>query len=186
MGKLNIVVKSTVPDPPYNCELVCVPVEAIPLVFIALRIQRAKYWYKTPEDWHNGISLLSQLESNLLMPCGQDIVNAVDRITTRFDAAMFGIGREATLIPDTENEYSYSPPLTQGADPLDYVSASMVGYARDTKELTHNLVDGTPTALTAETRNIRDMLQQVINSIGENGFSDEEIVAKLVEVIALL
>lgn len=184
--RYNLVGKRSVPPEPYHYCLVCVPMEAIPFVAGALRIKKAKYWWKTPEDVKRANDLLTRFENGLLMDCTLPIVNAIDRINTRLDAALFAQYHTVTGEGTDADPFVYNPALLQAPEEPFTPPASMVVNSQQTKELVHNLVDGTGTSLTTENRNIRDMLEAIRLAVSEKELDTEDVEALLQAILLLL
>lgn len=182
----NIVTKSTVPPGPYDTDLVCIPIQAVPLMLGALVIKSQKYWYASPEDWHRGRKLLADAGKGMLMPCAIDIVNAIDRVHNLLDAGLNGTERSVTGTGTEADPYVYSPGLPQAPNPEVFDSPGLRADANATRQLVHNLVDGSATGLSAETRNIRQQLDELKLAIAEGEGLDPEILAKLGEIALLL
>jgi hypothetical protein len=140
---LNIVLRSPVSERPYASELCCIPPVGVPYCLGAMRLRFSEYWYTSRDDYVRGRSLLGELGSGLLMPCGQDIINAVDRVYNLLDGAYNGIGRVATLVPDTTNVYTYDPPLEQGVDTTNFHDPGLRHEAKAARWMLDNLVNGT-------------------------------------------
>jgi len=161
----NIVGKSAVPEGPYEQELICVPIAIIPQALGALDLKGQKYWYQTPEDWARGRSLLAYLGASMLLPCGKDIVNAVDRLYVSFEAHLVGIARSAS--PDLANpgSFVYAPALEQSANALDAVAPSLRADVEKSAGLLDNLVTGASNAYASDPDGLKQLVRQLITAV---------------------
>jgi hypothetical protein len=182
----NIVTKETVPEGPWEYGLVCIPRQAIPFVLGAIRIKRQKYWWLTDEDWHRAEDLLIRFEGGIVEECSLPIVNAIDRLTIRFDAAVNGITRTATLVPDTEAEYEYSPPLTQEAEAGVYNSPSLAADSDAVVAFLDHIVNGTVNEYVTDTRAVKDLLQSIVDTQADPEVKLEQIRTILALIATLL
>lgn len=179
MSRYNIVGKREAPPPPYTYDLVCIPLEAIPYVAGAVRLRRVKYWWQTEEDVRVADDLLSRFMEGILMPCGLDIVNAVDRVYNLLDSSLNGIERGVTGDGTTETPFVYTPPLVQVSAASTYESPGIHTTTRDIRSLALNLADGSASALTSETRNFRQQLEDIRQAIADTGANSEDTEAIL-------
>ena len=182
----NIVTRSTVQEPPYTTDLVCIPIAAVPLTLGALVLKSQKYWYASPDDWHRGRKLLAQFGKALLMPCGNDIVNAIDRVYGLLDAGLNGIGRSVSGTGTEADPYVYSPGLAQAHEPDAFVPPSLRSDANVTRALLDNLTNGTVSSVAPDNRNIRQQLQNIYDALVAMGEGDGPTAEQIAQIIALL
>lgn len=183
---INIVYRGTVPIRPYSSTLVCVPTTIIPQVLGALRLKSAPYWYVSSEDHLRAQSAISEFGGNLLMPCAAEIVNAVDRVYNLLDASLNGVGRSVAGDGSELDPFVYSPPLAQAPEPDEFQGPSLRTDVEVQRALLDNLTNGTVSAVAPDARNFRQQLDDLILAVGGEGELDPQILAKLVEIAALL
>jgi len=136
------IIRSVVPEPPYNSALVCIPIAAVPFTLGALVIKSQKYWYASPEDWHRGRKLLASFGKALLMDCAQPIVDAIDRVYNLLDAGLNGTERTAIGTGTELDPYVYDPAIPQVVEPSAFGSPGLRHYTRASARLLDNLVTG--------------------------------------------
>jgi hypothetical protein len=186
---LNIVLRSPVLGRPYEEELCCITVDAVPYVLGALRLRMWPYWYTTDADYVRGRSLLAELSAEVLMPYGRDIVNAIDRVYNLIDAGLNGIGRSVAGDGTELDPYVYTPSLVQAPQPSDYSAPSLREDTDVARKLLNNLVNGTASSVASDTRSFRDQLQSIYDAIvaieGEEGPTAQQ-VAQIISIIGAL
>lgn len=182
--RLNIVGKEQVAIGPYATALICVPVAIIPQALGAIDLKAQKYWYATPEDWARGRNLLAQLGAGMLQPCGQDIVNAVDRLYVSFEAHVAGIAR--TAIPSTTvlGAFDYTPALEQEANALDAAFPSISSNITKSTALLDNLITGATSIYASDPDAIKQLLRDLITAV-QAGEDDGENIEALLNLILL-
>lgn len=186
MSRINLVRKNFTPLGTLDCELTCYDVQMVPFYLGALWLRAQKYWWVDAENAGRARSLLNEQMVRFLMPCGQDIVDAIETQTRHFLGAMQGYEFNRTGTGTAADPYVWEPPLPDYAGPQFQVG----GIERSNFFLTEqlqNLLDGTPSA-TTETRNFRQQLQDIYDLLasGGAGFNDDEIIEKLLAIIAAL
>ena len=183
---LNIILRSPVPERPYGAELCCIPPEGVPYCLGAMRLRFSEYWYTSPEDYVRGRSLLAELGGGLLMPCGQDIINAVDRVYILLAGVYNGTSRGAELAEGEDNVYVYDPPLSQAIDATDYSTPGLRTNADIARELLDNLVSGAVTANTplvaVPNGHLQAIYDQLLAMAAEEQVSPEQI-AQIITIL---
>jgi hypothetical protein len=177
--KLNIVLRSPVSVRPYDDDLYCLPVAAVPYVLGAIRLRMSPYWYSTEDDYARGRSLLAEFSGGLLMGCAQDIVHAINRVEAMIDVSLNGNGRTITGTGTTADPYIFVPALAPEFDPTDYVPPSLRSDANVTRALLDNLVNGTVSAVATDPRSFRDQLEAIRALLEASGMDGEDIEAIL-------
>lgn len=120
------------------------------------------------------------------MPCGTEIVNAIDRVYVLMDATLNGVTRDTTGQGTEINPYIYSPPLAQGKEADDFVPPSLRSDTNATRALLDNLVTGATNPLVNDARNIRTQLEEIIARLEPQNNLDAEQLAELAKIVALL
>lgn len=182
--RLNIVGKSTVAIGPYATELICVPVAIIPQALGALDLKSQKYWYASAEDWQRGRSLLAALGARMLLPCGQEIINSVDRLYVSFEAHVAGIARSASPSTTVLGAFDYAPVLEQSANALDAVAPSLRGDVEKGTALLDNLVTGAISSYATDPDAIKQLVRDLIAAV-QAGEDDGENIEALLNLILL-
>jgi hypothetical protein len=180
------ITRSAVQEPPYHFDLACIPIEAVPFTLGALVLRSQKYWYASDEDWQRGRRLLALLGKGILMPCGRDIVNSIDRLYTLTAAGLSGTAYSVSGSGTDADPFVYSPPLPQVVDPEDYQSPSLRRDTAASRRLMENLVLGT-TSADAPTEAVTNAKLEAIRLLLEAmGTSDGPTFAQMAQVIAIL
>lgn len=183
---LNIILPSPVSERPYASELCCIPPAGVPYTLGAMRLRLSAYWYTSHDDYVRGRSLLSELGSGLLMPCGQDIINAVDRVSVLLDGAFNGISRVATLAPDTTNVYTYDPPLSQSADATNFHDPSLRYDTKAARWLAENFVNGTTSDFAPGEAVPNTKLERIAVAVEALGELDDDQLEQLIQIVSIL
>lgn len=182
----SIVLRSPVPERPYGEELSCFPVAGVPNALGALRLRMSPYWYTSPEDYGRGRSLLAELGSGLLMPCGKDIVAAIDRVYVLADGAFNGIARTGTETEPGSNIWTYSPPLEHSADPSNFHDPSLRYDVKADRWLMENLVNGTTSDFAPGEAVTNAKLEAIRLLLEAMGTDDGPTFEQVAQVIAIL
>jgi len=172
---INIVNKADAPEPPYICELVSYQPEATPFVLYGLWLKSQKYFWNSPADWETAKSLLAQVGSELLMPCGIDIVNGLDRIYNLLDVRLAGIERTVTGSGTSDDPFVYDPILYQTPEIFDDEPISLIGLATTGKRAWKNLLDGVTSPDFADSRSFRDQLEAIRAILADTELDGDEI-----------
>jgi hypothetical protein len=181
----NIVSPSPVTARPYESDLYCLPVAAVPYVLGALALRMSPYWYSTPEDYARGRSLLAEFSGGLLMGCAQELIVAVNRVEARLDATLNGNARSLTGTGTAIDPYVFTPPLGTEFDPTAIQPPSLREDTQATRALLDNLITGAISAYATDPRTVKDQLQEIIDKAAGTGEFDAEILAKLTELVLL-
>ena len=182
----NIVLRSPVTARPYEDEVFSLPIAGVPYTLGAMRLRMSPYWYTSPEDYARGRSLLAELGSGLLMPSGQDIVNAVDRVTVLLDGAFNGIARVGTEIDPIRRVWSYDPALSHSADPTNFHDPSLRFDTKATRWLYENFVNGTTSDFAPGEAITNAKLEAIRLLLEAMGTDDGPTFEQVAQVIAIL
>lgn len=181
-----VVTRSAVPAPPYQCALVCIPIEAVPFTLGALVLKSQKYWYASEEDWHAGRKLLASFGKALLMDCARPIVDAIDRVYTLLDAGLNGTARTVTGEGTEVNPYVYNPPLSQAVQPTVFSSPSLRYDADIARQLLDTFVTGaaTPAAPLPAVTNAH--LAQIVDILLQMAAEEQVSPEQIAQIISIL
>lgn len=182
----NIVTKSTVPFPPYASDLFCLPIASVPFVLGALYVKSQKYWYASTDDATRGAKLLAEVGRNLLMPCGNDIINAIDRLTVLFDATINGVGRSTEGIGTDDDPFIYTPPLSQEGVPTNFTTGSIHDNSNVLRALLANIVTGALSSAAPGEAIPNQKLQAILEAIQAMGAEDGPTFEQVAQLIAIL
>jgi len=158
---IKLVYKQEAPLPPYMGELVCVPTEAVPFVLGGNYIRSQKYWWLTSDDAIKGRQLLNLQGANMLVGCGDAIVDAINKQTRLFDATMNGRVYIRTGEGTLASPYVYEPDIPDPMTPEAYIEPGMHWKQDDTHKLLDNFANGAVSADYADDRNIRQQLDDI-------------------------
>jgi hypothetical protein len=183
---INLVIKADAPLGPYECELVEIQPEAVPFMLYGIFHKLQKYYWSSHSDWIEGRRLMAMEGSNLLMPCGQAIVDAIDRQYTLLDVVLRGNVRSVTGTGTSVDPFVYDPVIPQSAEEMVPTLGSLQHVAQDTYDAWGNLLDGITDGRWSDDRNFRQLLQDLIEAAGSAGSLDDEILEKLAEIALLL
>lgn len=181
---LNIVLKADAPDPPYEGELVCHTAESTPFVLYGIWLKSQKYFWNSPSDWQVARTLLAEEGASLLMPCGRDIVNAIDRIYVQLDGRLSGLIRGVSGTGTDADPFVYSPAIPQdGGDPIAQ-PGSVIGSLHYHSEAWENLLDGRTSDNFDDDRSFRDQLD-AIKAVLESTELDGDEIEGILNLILL-
>lgn len=183
---LNIVYKSAVPARPYDDDLFCLPVAAVPYVLGALRLRMYRYFYTSEEDFVRGVSLLSEFCGGLLMPCAQDIINRLDAMRVLVDASLNDVTRTVSGAGTKDDPYVYSPALEQSADGKADNSPSMLYQLVRTRAYLDNLVNGNTSSVSPSEAVTNAKLEAIRLLLEAMGGEDGPTFEQVAQVIAIL
>lgn len=180
----NIVVKRQPPYPPYTCEFINIDAESVPAMLAALTIKSQKYWWYDGMDAEVARWMLNKQKASFLMPCGTEIVNAIDRVYTLLDASIRGELHDVTGTGSDVDPFVYDPPLPQTVDPVVYQTPGLQYFAAQSFAGIQNIADGTVSTNFVDNRNIRQQLADLLAAIQAQ--SDEDTNALLLEILTAL
>lgn len=182
---LTIVHKWEAPVPPYTCEFVDIIPEAIPATLGALLLKSSKYWWITEDDQKNGRKMLAEQGARMLMPCGKEIVAAIDRVYMLIDrnenGTVYSYSEDAEtgdilvsppvpVVPNHPALYEYPGSKWQTEDLRDMLSNAITGAASDIYPAargTNIVLEDILLALNSETNEETiEMLQKILITLG--------------------
>lgn len=184
--RLNIVGKHLAPDPPYRCDFHALPTEAIPSVLWSLWLKSQKYFWTDDTEALQARNMLAEFGIGLLMPCGNELGYKIDRLARILDSAMFGRTYIATGELDDNQLPIVTPALSDSVSPTGALDPSMFQHSLIQRLLVQNLVDGTPTFYTLESRNFRQQLDDIKAILAEFEAGQIDYTTLITQIIALL
>jgi hypothetical protein len=161
--RLNIVYKAVAPEPPYECELVDIDTAAVPFMLYGIWLKAQKYFWADNDSWRTGRWLLNKQGASLLMPCGNDIINAVDRLYNLVDARLVGNYREVTGTGTEADPFVYDPPIEQAPGFFDPTEASIAWYSGINLSAWQNLLNGEHSGDWNDNYKLKAQLQELID-----------------------
>lgn len=184
--KLNIVEKREAPVPPYQCELFCFPVEAVPFLLQSIWLKSQKYWWLTPEDAKQGRRMLAQVGSELMMPCGTIIGEKLDALYRLMDTTLNGVQYTASGTGTAGNPFVITPAIPTVPNQNDYEYPGQRAMIENSLFYLRNLVDGSPAEGVTETDNFRQTLREIRDAILADTEGEIDYTPILLEVLAAL
>lgn len=185
--RLNIVKKRYAPIPPYDCEIVEIDIQSVPYVLHGLWLKYQKYFWE--QDLGNrrvARSMLSKQGASLLMPCGKDIVDAIDRIYRQNE--VIHRGQEYTYTGDgtTEDPYIIRPAIPVVPTVAIGEEPGTGFFIAKTMRLVDNIVNGTTYADAPDNRNFRQQLDDIKQAIIDSTTDNSDLLSQLEIIAALL
>lgn len=184
--RYNISRPRVAPEQPFTCEVFCFPVEAVPFMLHALKQKAERFYWDSEEDYSRGRQLMAQVGSELLMPCGTELVRSIDRVYVLLDTTLNGIQYTVTGTGTATDPYVYTPPIPDAPDLQDYVYPGMRSFAEVTEKLVHNIVDGTTLDGVTESRNFRQQLEDILTQLQQAEEGEVDYTDLITQLIALL
>ena len=185
MNKLQMSVPRTAPPPPYHCDLVEVDIEAIPFLLGALWRKEWRAYWNTDDDARDGRQLLAKQGAQLLMPCAKDIVERQDRLYALLDRAINGTPYNVSGTGTDLDPYIWAPPLPV-APLAQYGLPGLLRQAEISGRELDNLTNGTTYDEAPDSRNIRQLLDDLKTALEGQSNLDPEILGELVQILAAL
>src|SRR5437868_3029287 len=111
MSRLNLVRRNDAPIPPYECEMVQCDIPFVPFILGALWQRSQRYWWAQSEDQQLGRWGMNKQMMEVLMPCGQDIVDATNRVYMLINTTFNGIYYTFTGTGTPNDPYVIDPPI---------------------------------------------------------------------------
>lgn len=183
---ISLVTRIDCPTPPYTAEMVDIDTEAVPSMLYGIWLKSQKYYWSDADNARQARSMLAKQGAALLMPASIDIVNAIDRLYVLQAAAQMGITYYVSGTGTEADPFVYDPPLVQAQEPTIGELPGLLSLQVRQIEGWFNLLNGATTADFPDSRNVRQQLDDILAAISAGGYDDSEVIAKLIEVIALL
>lgn len=180
------IVPRDAPRPPYECELVEVDIPAIPFMLAALGHKAQKFYWASEDEATEGRQLLAKQAASLLMPCGKEIVESVDRLYRLTDVVNNGAIYSYSGAGTTLDPYIYSPPMPVVPLRLPGLEPSVKFSLEKVLRLHDNLVNGTTYTDAPDARNLRQQLEDILTALDSSDSLDPEMLAKLGEILIAL
>lgn len=181
-----LVVQHFFPSPPYSCELVEVNVQAIPAMLYALWQKSQRYFWEKPLGSDKlARKALAEQTARLLMPCGTEIVTAINQLYRLVDVSINGA--VYTYEEDRETgEIIYSPEIPIVPAASDPGFNSVRWQSNDTRTILRNALLGQTTAELGDARVFRQQLDDLIAAVGADDTDIADMKAKLAILLEII
>lgn len=183
MTRINIVSRRDTQPSPWNGYLICTAIEGIPFALGAVRLRAIKYWW-TETSEANGRQLMNEIGANMLLGCGKEIVNAVDRVYRLIDSNANGTVYSATGEGTEVDPYVYTPeipvvPLTDL-----YQLPGERALVEDLKDKLANIINGELSDLYTNPRGSNQVLEDILVALQSE--DDAETLEVLQQILVAL
>lgn len=184
--KYNLVHKNGVAPPPYECELVEYNPIASPYVLGALWLRSQKYWWLTADDQKYGRRLMAQIGSQVLMPCAQEVIDAIHNLYRLTSTIHYGTVYSYTGDGTPANPYVISPSIPVVPSPQEGEQPSVLFYLAKAERLLDNFVNGTTYPDAPDVRNVRQQLDDIKALLEAGQADEEELLPVLLDILAAI
>jgi len=175
----------TAVEPPYDCQLVEIGAETVPYLLGALFVREQRYNWLTDNDAIVARRMLAKQGADLLMPCGKDIVQSMDRVYMLLNRGLTGQTYSYSGTGTEIDPYVYSPPIPVVPDET-YVTPGLMARLEDLRHLLQNALNGETIGGYTDTTSIRAQLEALIVTMSETDDLDDDILEQLVYIVAAL
>lgn len=169
-----------------RCALLPIPIALVPFVWGALEPLQYRDRWQEDEDYNQGYAAIAALGACMMAGCLDELIESNRQIYRLLDASMNGtiytVSGDGTAI----SPYVYNPPIPLVPGNDEGIEPSLKFNTVKTMRLVDNLTNATTYADAPDNRNIRDMLQALIDKAAGTGEFDEEMLAKLIQIAGLL
>lgn len=168
-------------DTPLECALVVVPIPVLPFILGAMgQLQERQYW-QTADDWYAAYEAIAAVEVCAMATCVNELIESNNRMYRMLDTALFGVGYTV----ESTDPLVVTPPIPPQRTMGIYGDDSILGRMENLKQLLENALNGTDTPQYDRANGVRDLIQQLINAIGNEQTDLDGMLTKL-ELIATL
>jgi hypothetical protein len=169
-----------------DCYLVAINVALLPLVAGALKHFEERRCWHTDEEYESAYNAFAALEACMTSCCVRQLIDSNDRIYRLLDSALNGAVYAVAGAGTLADPYLYEPAMPLVPQTLPGEEPSLKFSGEKTLRLIDNLVNATTYTDAPDNRNIRDMLQEIIDKAEGTGEFDEEIRDKLIQIALAL
>lgn len=169
-----------------RCALLPIPIALVPFVWGALEPLQYRDRWQEDEDYHRGYAAIAALGACMMAGCLDELIESNRQIYRLLDATMNGTVYSVSGSGTLESPFVFSPPIPQVPANNAGLEPSLMFNTVKTMRLVDNLTNATTYADAPDDRNVRDMLQELIDKAAGTGEFDEEMLAKLVQIAGLL
>lgn len=165
-----------------NCYLVPVPAALVPLVAGALRhFEERRSWHSDAEH-EQAYNAFVELQAVFMQLCVKDLIESNNRLYRLLDTAFFG----TTYTIEQEEPLIVSPAI-EPVHGINYSNdASLLGKTDLLLQLVDNALNGTNTANYNYSPSVKQLLQDLVTAMANNGQLDDDMLEKLTEIAVLV
>jgi hypothetical protein len=159
-----------------------VPIDAALVPIVAgelLSLQESRRW--VPDDYESAYRAFAELGAYMTAICAQEIIESNNRLYRLLNTALFG---QVYTLVSTE-PLLITPDIPAVPDNSIIVPPSLLAVTETTVQVLINSLRGEDTSEFTGT-GIKQQLEEIIAAINATGGLDDDILAQLVEVVALL
>jgi len=183
MSRINIVSKRDVSQSPWTGQIVCIPVEGIPFYLSSLWLRSQKYWWIEDAE-ARGRHITNELGVHMLLGCGREITEAVNRVYTLLDGVYNGVNYTGER-DEITGEIIYSPPLPLVApNSALYAFPGIRNQLEDTHDMLNNAINGTVTTDYVNPRGTNPILEEILLALQAE--TNEESIELLQKILLAL
>ena len=168
------------------CFLVAINAKILPMVAGALAPLENRRMWLTDQDYEQGYNAIVALEACMTALCLNQLLDSNDRLYRLLDSSLNGTVYTVTGDGTPTDPYIYSPVIPIVPDETAHTYPGMRKHSEDIRNAITNIANGTAEPGYSDTRNIRQQLDDMIAAIQGQGEYDEDMLAKLVQIAALL
>lgn len=178
------VAKREMTPSPWQGELVCIPIEAIPHALTALEIKARKYYWQSDDDAKNGRQVLAEMGANMLLGCGGEIVQRLNLLYMQQDNIHNGQNYSYDVDEET-GEIIYSPPIPiVPPNTALYNHPGTRYWQEDTRDALLNAITGATSADYPNPRGTNPILEEILTAL--SAASEEEQLEILRAILTAL
>lgn len=169
---------------PQRCALLPIPIALVGFVWGALEpLQRRDHWQED-EDFKRGYAAIASLGACMMAGCLDELIESNRQIYRLLDATMNGTIYSVSGAGTIESPYVYNPAIPLVPGNIEGIEPSLKFNTVKVMRLVDNLTNATTYADAPDDRNIRDMLQEIIDKAAGTGEFDEEMLQRLISIAA--
>jgi hypothetical protein len=171
---------------PQRCALIPVPIALVGFVWGALEPLQHRSRWQDDDNFQRGYAAIAALGACMMAGCLDELIESNRQIYRLLDATMNGaiytVSGDGTAI----DPYVYNPPIPLVPTNMAGIEPSLKFNAEKTMRLVDNLTNATTYTDAPDARNLRDMLQDLIDKAAGTGEFDADMLAELIQIAGLL
>lgn len=165
-----------------SCVLVPINVAMVPILSGALlRLSSASVW-ANDDSYERGYNALAEVLICMTGTCTQGLQQSLDRLFMLLDGALYG--RQYSLANPETGEIV--PPLPEVPDTSASVGQALAVILPLLQRQNHNALTGAIYPDAPNPRGIRQQLDELIAAVQAGAADDEDVLAALLQIVALL
>lgn len=162
------------------CFIVSIPRPLVPFVGGLMKILEARGFWLTTDDYMRGYEAVIEFEECLMSTCLNVLIEQNDALYRMLNTALFGV----TYATESTDPLVVTPAIAPHVTLDVHDQASMLGRIDRLTQLLDNRIAGTETPLYDDTTGLKQQLQTIIDSLGDD--TDLATIISDLEAIALL